>query len=475
MNEIWLDVTSILNWHRPAVGVIRTEAECARFALRHSQTLKIQFCRFDWEAGYRVVASREVQEAIERIDRSRDARGNAALPGQPYPVAGNGTTWTKLSTHARSILRRLPARVQQPLFHYLSIRREAAHAVLNAAREFRRAIRLWRNPLNRVSSVASSSTPKVRAVPFSRGDVYVSLGLDWDQKNQTYIAESKNRHGFKTLTWCYDVIPAKYPHLCVGDVSAKFAKYFADMAWHANEILCISECSRKDLLALLDQLGAPTPETSVIRLGSDLAKADGEEATAHTKEAAGERFILFVSTIERRKNHETLYRAYTQLIERGEKKLPRLVFVGMPGWGVGDFLADLNFDPRIHGLVKVLTNVSDTDLMWLYEHALFTVFPSLYEGWGLAVAESLANGKFCLASNAGSLPEVGGDLIEYIDPWDVPQWAERLKWYLDHPEELRKREGRIEAEYAAPTWENTARTVFARATALRDQEVRKVA
>jgi glycosyltransferase involved in cell wall biosynthesis len=133
---------------------------------------------------------------------------------------------------------------------------------------------------------------------------------------------------------------------------------------------------------------------------------------------------------------------------------------------VSDFLADVRFDPRVAGSIEVLTNVSDEDLVWLYEHALFTVFPSLYEGWGLAVGESLANGKFCLASNAGSIPEVGGDLIEYLDPWDVPKWAERMAWYIRHPEELERAEKRIREQYVVPTWESTARSVFERAEAL---------
>jgi glycosyltransferase involved in cell wall biosynthesis len=92
--------------------------------------------------------------------------------------------------------------------------------------------------------------------------------------------------------------------------------------------------------------------------------------------------------------------------------------------------------------------------------AHFTLYPSLYEGWGLPVAESLAYGKFCLASSAASIPEVGGDLIEYIDPWDVPTWAERIKWYIDHDEDLRRKEQRISEEYQPPRWEDSGRFIL---------------
>jgi glycosyltransferase involved in cell wall biosynthesis len=114
----------------------------------------------------------------------------------------------------------------------------------------------------------------------------------------------------------------------------------------------------------------------------------------------------------------------------------------------------------------MLSNVSDGDLALLYKRCLFTVFPSLYEGWGLAVAESLAAGKFCLASNVASIPEVGSDLIEYLDPWDVPRWAERIQYYLEHPKALSLAESRIQSNYVPPKWRDTAATVFARAQAL---------
>jgi glycosyltransferase involved in cell wall biosynthesis len=363
-------------------------------------------------------------------------------------------------------LSKLPRGIGESIFRFLSLRREVAEAGINGLREFRRAFGALRRPVGRTAPLLANLTPDMANAPFSNGDVYISLGLDWDQKNLVYIAEQKELLGFKAIFCCYDVIPVKYPHLCVGDVAARFAHYFADLAWCADEFVSISECSKRDLLVLLNELGTPVPETTVIKLGSHLPASNDSDVSHHTKEAVGDRFILFVSTIERRKNHETLYRAYTRLVDKGVENLPKLVFVGMPGWGVNDFLADLRFDGRVKNRVEMLTNVSDADLTWLYKNALLTVFPSLYEGWGLAVAESLSAGKFCLASNVASIPEAGGDLVEYLDPWDVAKWAERLEWYFNNPKALAEAEKRIGKEYNAPRWENTATTVFDRAKAL---------
>ena len=281
-----------------------------------------------------------------------------------------------------------------------------------------------------------------------------------------YLYEQKRNLEFKVMLFCYDVIPVKFPHLCVGDVAASFGSYFANLAWCADKVLCISECSQNDLKELLGELGTPLPNMSVIKLGCQLPLVATDVIASDVAALLGQRFVLFVSTIERRKNHETLYRAYTRLVEAGEANLPLLVFVGMPGWGVNDLMADLRLDPRTKDLIKLLHHVNDADLARLYQHALMTVFPSLYEGWGLPVAESLAAGKCCLASSVASIPEVGGELVDYVDPWDVQAWAERLRWYFDNPSWVAEKEALIKGNYEPMSWPKCAEIVFSRAADL---------
>jgi glycosyltransferase involved in cell wall biosynthesis len=268
----------------------------------------------------------------------------------------------------------------------------------------------------------------------------------------------KRQLRLRTTLISYDVIPILFPHLVVLPPGG-FAAYFVDMAWCAEAVLCISEHTRRDCEAVLRRLGAPVPPTHVIVLGSELrTESSGTPPAALLKAGAQRPFVLFVSTIERRKNHEILYRAWLRLREQGVQP-HRLVFVGMKGWGVNDLFSDLELDPRIQDDILVLNHVPDAELAWLYQHAAFTVFPSLYEGWGLPVVESLAWGKFCLASNAASLPEAGGEWAEYLDPWDLPAWVERLGFYMTHPEEVARRNARIAQEFQPPTWDGTAEQI----------------
>jgi hypothetical protein len=131
----------------------------------------------------------------------------------------------------------------------------------------------------------------------------------------------------------------------------------------------------------------------------------------------------------------------------------------MPGWGVGDLLQDIELDPLTRGSIVQLNHVSDTELAYLYRQALFCIFPSLYEGWGLPVGEALAMGKAVVASGEGSLPEVGGDLVHYLPAWNPYEWADTIQAYVEHPELIAESERKVRAGYKPRQWSDTARTV----------------
>lgn len=468
---IWLDVTTIAGWSRPAVGIIRTEAECARHFLAQ-EGVEVRFCRFEKaERRYHELDRDFVEATLARLDGSRhrpkaEAPASAPAPAEPLPQ----TKEQRLKAGLKGLINRLPSSARSRVFHYASTRKEAFFAAMRAAREGREAMRHLLQkpqaaPIFIPAEPVGPASGEPQPVPFGRGDVVVSLGLDWDQKDLPTLYEVKQRLDLKVVLFCYDIIPVRLPHLCVGDVASIFGRYFADLAWCADKVLCISDYSRRDLTAFLGEIGAPVPEMAVVRLGSELPDAEAPVPSHELAPLIEQRYILFVSTIERRKNHETLYRAYTRLIDRGMTDLPMLVFVGMPGWGVHDLMLDLKLDPRIQPYLRIFNNLSDEDLGVLYRHAYFTAFPSLFEGWGLPVAESLSYGKFCLASHSSSIPEVGGELLEYLDPWDVAAWAERLGYYFQHPEAVAERERRIQANYRPTAWAETGRFVLDQAVA----------
>lgn len=452
MTTIWFDVTTIVQWRRPPVGVVRVEAECFKY-LAGLNRPNIRFCHFDKQAlTYHAIEAAYVTDIISRYGRQSAA-------AQPQELPAN-TAAKRATQRARQVIEKFSPTLRDPM---LDVASKITPTLRTALHHYRRASRaagelatqaeLLTRPLRSPGAAAPSPEP----APFHPGDVVISAGLDWDQKDRVYLYQLKLALGLKVILFCYDLIPVLLPHLCVGEVAGMFARYFVDVAWCADDVMCISRSSQRDFLSLVHDTGAPEPKTSIVRLGANLPAMSGDEKIDSLVRG---KYLLFVSTIERRKNHEVIYRAIAQLVEQGRTDLPQIVFVGMMGWGVSDFMSDLRIDPRVRGRFTVLNHVTDTQLSLLYRNAEFTLYPSLYEGWGLPLAESLAHGKFCLASNTSSLPEVAGPLVEYIDPWESRRWGERITWYLDHPEELAAREKAIREKYRAPSWEDTGRTVL---------------
>jgi glycosyltransferase involved in cell wall biosynthesis len=478
---IWLDVTTTRGWSRPALGIVRVEAETARQFLRANDP-GIRFCRFDLAYdSYFEVGREELTHALVRLDAGGEPPPRAVLASKVAtpvaPVLEGATSappvprWRRIAARGLVIL---PRPLREPARGFARTRLDGLRGLRSAGRDLRLSASLvWHGTTTPVAmpTLVPEPAPVTKLVKpdilFGPGDVYVSLGLDWDQKNLSYLYELKQRLGLRVLLMCYDIIPIRLPHLCVADVAVKFSHYFLDVARCADRIVCISDYSRTDLRKFLEASSVAVPELGVVRLGCEIASAGDAPVSDDVVEVLEQRFILFVSTIERRKNHETLYRAYTRLVDAGIADLPLLVFVGMAGWGMNELMTDLTLDPRIRPYLRILNHVTDGELARLYEQAYFTAYPSLYEGWGLPVAESLAYGKFCLASSAASIPEVGGDLIEYIDPWDVPRWAERLRWYIEHPQSVAERETAIRSNYNPVSWKDTGQALVDAAYALR--------
>jgi glycosyltransferase involved in cell wall biosynthesis len=89
---------------------------------------------------------------------------------------------------------------------------------------------------------------------------------------------------------------------------------------------------------------------------------------------------------------------------------------------------------------------------------LFTIFPSVYEGWGLPVAESLNYGKVSISSDSSSMPEIAGNLIDYFSPYDAASCLSLMIKYQDKATRLKK-EKQITQSYKTTSWDLTYQQV----------------
>jgi glycosyltransferase involved in cell wall biosynthesis len=168
-----------------------------------------------------------------------------------------------------------------------------------------------------------------------------------------------------------------------------------------------------------------------------------------------------VSTVEGRKNHLLLFHVWRRLVdELPPERIPTLVFAGHVGWMVDDLMLQLRRCNYLDGKIALVRDPTDAELRRLYEGCQFTLYPSFYEGWGLPVSESLVFGRPCIIANATSLPEAGGDLARYFDPYCANDAYEVIRRTIADPADLAAWRERVRREFRPTPWTETAAAVL---------------
>jgi glycosyltransferase involved in cell wall biosynthesis len=308
-------------------------------------------------------------------------------------------------------------------------------------------------------SFRPKSLARDSASVFKNGDCFVTVGFNLGAEQFNVLCAIRQRIDLRVISCCHDLIPWVRPDLTLDRITRPFLRYLGELIQTSDHIVCNSACTARDLRHYLGTEPSP-PSISVIRLGSRIGQTQVATPSINISSILDRPFILYVSTIERRKNHEILLDAYRGLLNQGITDLPVLLLVGMRGWGAERFFQKLDADPEVAEYAKLLHHVGDNDLALLYQKALFTVYPSLYEGWGLPVAESLAYGKLCIATNAASVPEVGGDLIQYCSPEDASAWGAAIFRFASDPGAIAAEEEKIRQGYRPPEWHETVAQIM---------------
>jgi glycosyltransferase involved in cell wall biosynthesis len=172
--------------------------------------------------------------------------------------------------------------------------------------------------------------------------------------------------------------------------------------------------------------------------------------------------VLCVSTIEVRKNHLLLFRAWRRLVEEMPAgTVPKLVFAGGIGWLVDDLMQQMRNAAFLGGLVEVVESPSDAQLAALYRGAMFTVYPSHYEGWGLPVVESHDFGTPVVCADNTSLPEAGGDLARYFEADSVGDAVRVIRGLLEDPAGLAAWRAVVQTRFRPVAWRETAAAMLA--------------
>jgi glycosyltransferase involved in cell wall biosynthesis len=306
---------------------------------------------------------------------------------------------------------------------------------------------------------------------FAPGDCCVSLSATWPFPDYAeIIAGQKNLASVSCINLIYDLIPSLFPHWAGAYHARRFTSWVQGQIRNADLILAISDFQKSELKRFIAAHGLPSRPIATIRLGDD-QRLNDRGAPLAPRHIPAKPFALCVSTIDARKNQSCLHLVWRRLVTKLGANCPQLLLVGMTHRSGSQVLRAIRSDPLVNGLIIHLADVSDAELAWYYANCLFTVYPSLYEGWGLPVRESLAAGRYCISSSASSLTEAGGDLADYFHPADAATCFNLVDRAIRQPGYVEQRERRIKTHFRTHRWHATALQISKLANHVREQSI----
>lgn len=451
------------------------------------------FCALDWEEAR---AELDVAIAGDRKPRSAEAvQAVAPVPAPPSPMAER----RERVSAARRAVRRLPHQILFPLARAWHAERRALRALLEIVLAQIEALRAageilaqtWRLLVPSGSSVSgaaleeqaveipASAEPETQPEPapqheirlagrpirFEPGDVLIAAGATWQFRNYAARVARLRSAGTRVVVLAHDMVPLLFPEWSVRETTERFELWAREVLAVADMIFTNSQATARDVVRYAARQGLAVAAPVPLPIGASFAPARRAQTVAEA-DADGmphpRPYLLFVSTIEPRKNHTALLRLWRRFLNTMDAaEVPDLVFAGKVGWLAHDVVAQAENADWFAGKLRLIEGPDDATLAALYRGCLFTVYPSLYEGWGLPVTESLSFGKPVAAARRGAIPEAGGPFCAYFDPDDLADMERVIGGLIRDPTAVAALAERIEAEFDPPAWSDTARVMLA--------------
>ncbi|KAA3617965.1 MAG: glycosyltransferase family 1 protein [Calditrichaeota bacterium] len=258
-----------------------------------------------------------------------------------------------------------------------------------------------------------------------------------------------------TVVTIHDLIFTKFPEWTDRKQRWRFKNIVTRSAKYASKIIAVSESTRKDIINLTD---VKSEKVEVVYEGIDskfevLSKSRAIKLIKNLDIQSD--FILYVGSMHPRRNLHRLLHAFKGILHKGMNNY-KLMLCGLNLYtksDVNNWIDELG----LKDYVRILGYVTEEELLGLYNMATVFVYPSLYEGFGLPILESMACGTPVLTSNVSAIPEVAADAALLVDPYSIDELSSGLQSLLKS-EKLRKEF--IERGHARKqlfSWENTAK------------------
>jgi alpha-1,2-rhamnosyltransferase len=275
--------------------------------------------------------------------------------------------------------------------------------------------RSWR----RLRHNNSSQSKHSQRVEFHQGDILLLADSLLNKTPWQAVKEAKSA-GAHVAAIVYDIFPVPHPQFFAPSSQQAFAAALPSLLEHADTFMCISAHTKNQLQEyyqshpVLHSFGAKTFDTFTLGAEIDTTKSgDKVRPKLISIFAPGTPVYLAVGTVEPRKNHDYLLRAFQDHWAQGSAAV--LLIIGRIGWMCDDVLATIRHHPLKGKQLFFISDASDTELDYCYAHSKALLLASIVEGFGLPIVESLRKGLPVFASDIPVFHEVGGEHLAYFD------------------------------------------------------------
>lgn len=257
------------------------------------------------------------------------------------------------------------------------------------------------------------------------------------------------------VTSVMDLSYEYYPQLFKKNDLHKLKNWTRYSVKKAKKVVTISNASRSDIIKFYD-IQAEKIEVVYPGIKQNMMAKKDESTKQLQKLGINKKYILFVGTLQPRKNIAKLIEAFSKLEKKDQYQL---IIVGKKGWHFDEILKA----PEQHHVQKNTIFkyfVSDEELATLYKNCEVFVLPSLYEGFGLPVLEAMKQGAPVATSNISSLPEAGGDAALYFDPNNADDMRKTIEKILNDKSLQKKMKEKGKKQVQKFSWEKSATQVL---------------
>jgi len=260
--------------------------------------------------------------------------------------------------------------------------------------------------------------------------------------------------GTKVAT-VYDLSHIRYPDFHPADRLKWLDENLSHTIQHADALVAISEFSKQEIISVFnvnpDKISIVPPAVAPI---FRRRYNESQLQLLRQEYQLPEQFVLSVGTLEPRKNIKGLVQAFSRLPQSLRKTFP-LVLAGAKGWHMAEIEEVIN--PLLsRGEIILLGYVAQQDIPLLYAAATVFAYVSLYEGYGMPVAEAMCSGTAVLTANVASMPEVAAGCAELAEPDNIEQISDKLKELLEDGSKRQELQKRAKVASENYRWENSA-------------------